>query len=225
MQGAIKKLKAVVSAAAVWAGATAGAEAQSSSLYGPPEGRPPLTLAESSWVYLAVPPVREIQLNDIFTVLVTESSQLLSEGNIQRRTQANLNADLENFVKLQHLNLEPTAMSQGNPQIQGVLNSQLRTTSQLDTQSSVKFKMAVRVVDIRPNGTLVVEGHKKQRVGDEVWEGSLSGLVRREDILPNNTVLSEDISELMVDVRESGQIRDAYKQGWFLKFLDRYKPF
>jgi flagellar L-ring protein precursor FlgH len=201
------------------------AAAQSSSLYGPPGLRPPLTLANNSWFYLAVPPVREIQMNDLITVLVTESTQVLSEGNIQRRTQSNIDANLQNFVKFQHFDLKPTAETDGDPRIRGTLNSQLRTTSQLETQDSVKFKIAARVVDIRPNGTLVLEAHKTLRNNNEIWEQSLTGIVRREDVLPNNTVMSEDIYELMIYKREDGQIRDSYRRGWLLKALDRYKPF
>jgi flagellar L-ring protein FlgH len=210
--------------AAVLATMTTTARAQSSSLYGPPDLRPPLTLPGNSWLYLAVPPVREIQVNDLITVIVTESSQILSEGNIQRRTQSNIDANLQNFVKFQHFSLKPTNETSGDPRVRGTLNSQLRTTSTLDTQDSVKFKIAARVVDIRPNGTLVLEAHKSIRANDEVWEQSLSGIVRREDVLPNNTVMSEDIYELMIHKIEKGQIRDAYKQGWLLKFLDRFKP-
>ncbi len=36
--------------------------------------------------------------------------------------------------------------------------------------------------------------------------------------------MSEDIYELIIDMRDEGQIRDGYKQGWLLKALDRMKP-
>ena len=198
--------------------------AQSSSLYGPPDVRAPLTLSGNSWVYLTPPPVRELQLNDLLTVVVTETTQSLSSGNIKRRTQSNIDANLQNWVKLRNFGLTADNETEGDPRIRGTLNSQLSTTSQLDTSDSMKFRIAARIVDIRPNGTLVLEAHKSIRQNDEVTDLSMSGIIRREDVLPNNTVLSEDIYELIVNRRDSGQIRDAYKQGWLLKLLDRYKP-
>ncbi|HEY5315858.1 MAG TPA: flagellar basal body L-ring protein FlgH, partial [Pirellulales bacterium] len=186
---------------------------------------PPLTLPNNSWLYLAVPSPREVQLNDLITVLVTESSQVLSEGNISRRTQSNLNLDLTNWVKLNHFGISDDKLSAGDPGVAGTLNSQLRTTSQLETQASVKFKITARIVDIRPNGTLVIEAHKSLRNNNEIWEQSLSGIIRKEDVLPNNTVMSEDVYELMIYKQEHGQIRDSYRRGWLLKTVDRFKPF
>ena len=137
------------------------AGAQSSSLHGTPDGRPPLTLPNNSWLYLAVPAPRELQMNDLITVLVTESSQVLSEGNINRRTQSNINMVLTNWLKLNHFGIQDDKLTAGDPGVAGTLNSQLRTTSQLETQDSVKFKITARIVDIRPNGTLVIEAQQK----------------------------------------------------------------
>jgi flagellar L-ring protein precursor FlgH len=211
--------------AATCALAAESAWAQSSSMHGSPDSRPPLTLPTNSWLYLAVPAPREVQMNDLITVLVTESSQVLSEGNINRRTQSNIDANLQNWIKLNHFGLTADNETEGDPRVRGTLNSQLRTTSQLETQDSVKFKITARIVDIRPNGTLVIEAHKKLRNNNEIWEQSLSGIIRKEDVLPNNTVMSEDIYELMIYKREQGQIRDAYRRGWLLKSIDRFKPF
>jgi flagellar L-ring protein precursor FlgH len=81
------------------------------------------------------------------------------------------------------------------------------------------------VVDIRPIGHLVLEAHQSIRNNDEYWERSLSGIIRPEDILPNNTVLSEDVSELQITKRERGQVRDGYRRGWLYYLLDRYGAF
>lgn len=212
-------------AVAIGAALSAGpAWAQSSSLYGPPDGRAPLTVASNSWVYLAQPPVHEIQLNDLLTVVVIENSKVLSDGNVSRREQTNIDANLQNWIKLRNFGLTAAPETGGDPRIRGTLNSQRRVTGQLLTDDSVQFRIAARVADIRPNGTLVIEAHKRVKKDDEVWERSLSGIVRREDIKPDNTVMSEDIHELMIDMRDEGQIRDGYKQGWLLKALDRMKP-
>ncbi len=156
--------------------------AQSSSLYGPPDQRAPLTVASNSWLYLAQPAVHEIQLNDLLTVVVTENSQVLTDGNLSRREQTNIDANLQNWIKLRNFGLTAAPETGGDPRIRGTLNSQRRITGQMLTDDSVKFRIAARVVDIRPNGTLVIEAHKRVRQNDEVWERALSGIVRREDI-------------------------------------------
>jgi flagellar L-ring protein precursor FlgH len=44
-------------------------------------------------------------------------------------------------------------------------------------------------------------------------------------VLPNNTIRSEQVAELRVSKRETGQVRDAYRRGWFLRWMDTFSPF
>ena len=78
---------------------------------------------------------------------------------------------------------------------------------------------------MRPNQTLVLEAHRQIMIGNEAWEYSLSGVCRAEDIGPDNIILSRNISELMIQKRERGHIRDSYKRGAFTRLLDRFNPF
>lgn len=81
------------------------------------------------------------------------------------------------------------------------------------------------MVDIRPNGNLVIEARRYRHNNDEITEASLSGTVRREDVLPNNTVLSEDVAELNIYTHDEGHVRDSYRRGWLWRVFDRWKPF
>ncbi len=204
---------------------TRSAAAQSSSLYGAPGVRPPLTLQRDSWYFIPPEPVKTIQLNDIITVIVTDKSQATSSGDSQRRTQSSLDMRLRNWVQLQHFALAPLPTSVGEPRIRGSNDNQVNTTAQIQSQNLINFRIAARVVDIRPNGNLVLEAHKRIRNNDEIIEQSMTGVVRREDITPQNTVSSEDVSELEVFKREAGAVRDAYRRGWLLQQMDRFKPF
>lgn len=203
----------------------ADAHAQSSSLYGPPLARPPLTLGDNSWTMPADEPVKEIQLHDLITVVVLESEQMLSQGETQRRAQSRLDMQLQNWPKLMGFGLIADNDSDSLPRARGNVNGQLQTTAEVETQSKVSFRITCRVVDIRPNGNLVIEAHKKVQVNNEIWEQSLTGIVRREDVKPDNTVLSERIYELSINKREAGHVRDAYRRGWLMRTMDRFKPF
>ena len=89
----------------------------------------------------------------------------------------------------------------------------------------MEFKIACTVVDIRPNGVLVIEGRRSIRNNEEVWDLSLTGSVRPEDVLTNNTVLSENIADLRIYKREAGSVRDSYRRGWLMHWLDTYQLF
>lgn len=201
------------------------AAAQSSSLFGAPDSRTPLTLEDASWLYIKVEPPREVRLYDIITIIVNEQAQMISEGDVQRRKQANLNAQLLDWVRLSGLDLKPAPQTDGDLVVQGNLQSRLQAQSDIETRDSLQFTIAATVVDIRPNGNLVIEAHRDIRNNEEVWEYSLTGIVRPEDVTPANTVLSEDVADLSIRKREKGSVYDGYRRGWLLRAMDRFSPF
>jgi flagellar L-ring protein precursor FlgH len=95
----------------------------------------------------------------------------------------------------------------------------------LETRDGLKFRIQARVVDIRPNGHLVLEAHQKFKINEDDWERSISGIVDPRDVLPNNSVLSENVAELSIFKRERGEVRDGYRRGWLFLLLDKYGLF
>jgi len=221
-----RKLRQVLLAAVVLAGLPAAESlGQSSSLFGNPQRRPVLTLSEASWSYRAPVEPKEINLHDIVTVVVSEQSVVISEGEIDRKKKAHAELTLKDWIMLKGLSLVPDPQSAGDPKVSGKLDNKMRSEAGLETRDSMKFTIACTVEDIRPNGNLVIEAHRTIKNNSETWEYSLSGEVRPEDVLPNNTVQSENIAGMRLHKRETGHVRDAYKRGWLMEILDKYQLF
>ncbi len=200
------------------------ANAQDASLFHQPsQGSQGLTLENSSFVYRQLPPEarpRELQKHDIITVLVDFRSRFLSQGDAQNRKTANLAA-----VLVDSGSLKPATQADGDPTISGSLNSQTRVQADVQLRDSLTFRMAAEIVDIRPNGNLVIEGHLNIRNNEEHWQISITGVVRREAIQADRTVNSDAITQLSIDKKEVGQVRDGYSRGWLARYYDRLKPF
>jgi len=234
----VKRRVRLASCFGLWAFALAfasSAAAQSGSLFQQEQHQahrqnqrqvqPPLMLGDSSWTLVEPPPVRTFRLHDIITVVVDQKSEVLSEGDVQRRKQSNFDAALLNWIKLRGLDIIPAPQSNGDLRIQGLMNQQYRVQNELETSDAIRFTIAAEVVDIRPNGNLVIEARKIIHNNNEVWEQSLTGVVRPEDVLPTNKVLSENIAELRIRKRELGHVRDGYRRGWLQRLWDRLKVF
>jgi flagellar L-ring protein precursor FlgH len=208
---------------------TSAVNAQDGSLFlNPTQANHGLTLENSSFMYQQLPPEsrpRQLQKHDIITVVVDVRSRFLSEGDGQARKTQSLTAVLADWIKLDNGHLKPAPQSDGDPTIAGTLNSQNRAQSDLELRDSLAFRMAAEIVDIQPNGNLVIEGHQTVRNNEEQWRISLTGVVRREAIQPDRTVSSDAIYDFNVDKEEVGQVRDGYARGWFARWYDRYKPF
>jgi flagellar L-ring protein precursor FlgH len=205
------------------------ASAQNSSLFQrdlPSGEQNPALLQHGSWTFIPVPAPKKIELHDTVVVRVDELARVQSEGEVDRRKDALYNAVLTDWIELIGLKaVKPAPQEDGNPRIRGQLQQLYRAEAELQTRESLAFNIACSVVDIRPNGALVLEGHRQIRINHESWELSLSGLCRREDIGPDNVVLSRNVSELLIDKRERGHVRAAYRRGWFLRWFDEFHPF
>lgn len=204
-------------------GVAAQASAQSASLLG--SGQRPLTMQEYSWTYERAPERRPVQLHDIVTVLIDEKSVVISEGEMDRKKKSHGTLTLKDWVLLKGGDLIPSPQSNGDPTISGEVDNKLRAEASLETRESLKFRIACHVVDIRPNGNLILEGYDTIHINEEVWDYSFTGEIRPKDILPNNTVLSESVVNKRIFKREAGHVRDGYRRGWLQKCFDMLQPF
>ena len=207
-----------------------GVQAQNSSLIQPRQAgvmnRGPLLLSEVSPIYQQLPPPRQVKVHDLITIRVDEKSQTFAEGSIERRKNSSFDAMLQDWVFLEGLTqIIKAPQSSGDQRVRDQANTIYRAESDVETRESLKFDITAEVVDIRPNGTLVLEAHRVLENNEERWEYSLSGLVRSDDILDGNLVLSKSIAELRVNKREHGSVRDGYQRGWIVRFWDQFRWF
>jgi len=199
--------------------------AQSSSLFGQPDPRRPFTLANYSWTYQPPPEPHPFRLHDVILVDVSEIAVVTSEGEIDRKKKAHGELVLKDWILLKGLHAFPDPQGLGDPKIRGEVDNKVRAEGSLETRDSMKFKISCMVVDVRPNGNLIVEGHDEIRNNSEVWQYSFSGEVRPEDVGPDNTVLSRNVAHKRIYKREAGHVRDGYRRGWLQAILDKYQPF
>src|ERR1700704_4467161 len=134
-----------------------------------PKQKVGLTLENSSFIYRKLPPeaeLRELQLNDIITVLVDYKSALQSGGDANSKKTASFNAVLSDWLKFDGKNILPAPQNNGDPRINGAVTSQFKTQADVKQQDALTFKIATSVVDIRPNGNLVIEGRSEVQSDD-----------------------------------------------------------
>jgi flagellar L-ring protein precursor FlgH len=76
------------------------------------------------------------------------------------------------------------------------------------------------VVAVNPSGTLSIKGDRHVRVNGEDDTIHLSGVVRPQDLDPNNMISSSQIADLEVSMLGQGQIRDKQGNGLGTRLFD-----
>jgi flagellar L-ring protein precursor FlgH len=75
--------------------------------------------------------------------------------------------------------------------------------------SSLQLSLSGRVVDVLPNGVLVIEAVRDFTVGNDRQTVTLRGLVRPGDVAPGNTVLSTQVTSVELSIKGKGAVADA----------------
>jgi flagellar L-ring protein FlgH len=96
------------------------------------------------------------------------------------------------------------------------------STSRTDSMTAY---MTATVIDVLPNGNLVIRGSRWTKVNEEMQQTVLEGVVRPMDVTRNNTVLSQSIAEAKIFLVGKGMVTKQQKPGWLGQALDYVAPF
>ena len=181
---------------------------------------------QTSWTY--VPPVtaRILKLHDIVSIRIEETSTSLATGNATSRKTTSYDAELKDWIRLVGLDtIKPDPQSDGNQRVQANQNEVYRGDSTIRTSEAFTRNIAAEIVDIKPNGHIVLDATKVIEENDNSWRYSLTGICRSQDIGPDNVVLSRNLIQSHIKKQDLGHVRDGYSRGWLTKFVARIKPF
>ena len=84
-----------------------------------------------------------------------------------------------------------------------------------DRSNSLSGTISVTVADILPSGVLQIRGEKWLTLseGDEYIR--IIGLIRPQDITPQNTVMSSKVADARIKFGGRGNLNNSTKEGWF----------
>jgi flagellar L-ring protein precursor FlgH len=81
-------------------------------------------------------------------------------------------------------------------------------------------KMAVTVRDVLPNGNLVIEGTRTIKINKNDQDVTFTGIVRLDDVLADNSVLSQNVADMCIVNAGKGLIADRQRRGIITRLLD-----
>lgn len=88
-----------------------------------------------------------------------------------------------------------------------------------DQSNELSGSVTVTVVEVLPNGYLIVRGEKRIGINNGNEYVKLSGIIRPADIDSTNTVESTKIGDATIQYVGDGAVADSSKLGWLAKFF------
>jgi flagellar L-ring protein precursor FlgH len=143
------------------------------------------------------PRPRIFKVRDVITVTMKEAA----ETNAKRQRNGQYEAQLVQFTRINaEGNLNNAA--QKSPEIDAELQSRLQSAGRVTESESTNYRIAATVVEILPNGVLVLDAHKSGVSNTDLWEYSLTGKVDPKKVSPDGSVLSVNIADLCIAKRQ-----------------------
>lgn len=193
-------------------------------------GSVPVASAGSLWTKKGaneasmVADMRAQQVGDILTVVVQETASAQSSRRTKTDKQANTSAEIEKFF----YSPEGSDFLTRNGVMPGLElggSSDFNGGGQISNSQSIVAQAAVTVIDLLPNGNLVIEGSRLVSFSGEKQYAVLRGVVRPQDIANGNSILSSNIADARVEFISQGAISESQKRGWWTRFYDAVNPF
>lgn len=163
---------------------------------------------------------KAVRLHDVVSIVVSESLAASTDGQVKNARSSNANSSLTSlFGALKASNSLQNLVSQTS-------SSGLTAQGQSTTNSSLATTFGGEVVDVLPNGMLVVQATRQLTFSQQTQIIRLRGLVRPEDVSAQNQVQSTAMTDLELEVTGKGIVSDStYRQNPLVRMLEKLLVF
>ncbi|MFG0283652.1 MAG: flagellar basal body L-ring protein FlgH [Phycisphaerales bacterium JB039] len=173
------------------------------------------------------PPEKKVyRVHDLVTIIINESSQQTSEQTLETQKSVDYRSQIRalvDFQKLLELQLE-----QGDTNLtllDLIAEQDYEGEGEYERKDRFTDRITAQVIDVKPNGMLVLEARRTIQVDEESKTLVLSGNCMSESVTAEGVVQSNELADLRVIVEHEGALRQAASKGWFTRALDFLFPF
>jgi flagellar L-ring protein precursor FlgH len=160
--------------------------------------------------------VKAFRLHDVVSIVVSESLAASTDGQVKNTRASNASSSITSlFAALKATGPLPNMFKQS-------ASSGLTAQGQSTTNSSLETTFGAEVVDVLPNGMLVVQATRQLTFSQQTQLIKLRGLVRPEDVSAQNQVQSTAMTDLELEVTGKGIVNDStYRQNPLVRLLEK----
>ncbi len=177
---------------------------------------------------------RKYQVGDVLTVILTESTRAQRKSGLEA-VKEGTNSPMRSLQSLIATPINAPLRSQSwlRNQSRDILKAtdfedltiETKGRGSANQAASLDGALAVMVTQVLPNGNLVIQGQKRLSLSEGSETVKVEGVVAREDVQPDNTVLSSRIAGAQISYLGSGELAEFAKVNWGTRFFNKVWPF
>lgn len=184
----------------------------------------PPSLKDVSLMVVIVPEPHKFQLHDKIDIIINETTNQKSEQKLDTKKSYNIKGALNQFPSLQDLLLKNTldnGIGETKPSLDASGSNDYKGNGTYERKDNFTARIAATVIDVKPNGLLVIEARKSVQSNKEEQVIVISGLCDPKDITKSNTVQSAQLADLTIRMTNTGQVKDSAEKGMIPTVLEQ----
>jgi flagellar L-ring protein precursor FlgH len=154
--------------------------------------------------------VKASRVDDLVTIVVAETFSAVATGDVKTQRQSTAQAAITAAAGITRATGPLANLANTNTQ------TQLQGTGETSRGAVLTANLSARVTHVLPNGYLVIEGTKRVQVSSENQVVTVRGVIRPVDLDPTNTVISNRIAQMEIQVNGKGVMTDSIHRPNFL---------
>ncbi len=168
---------------------------------------------------------RAARQGDILTVIININDQANLQNSSNRSRGAGEDMAIPNLFGLPQAINDASGGNVTDPAV-GLTSSSTTTGSgSIKRNEKIRLRVAATVVQVLPNGHLVVRGTQEVRVNGELRDLQVTGIIRPEDISRQNTITYDKMAGARIYYGGRGMISDVQDPRYGQQILEILAPF
>jgi len=169
--------------------------------------------------------LRAGRIGDIITINIVESSTASKEAKTELGRENEVDAGITALLGYETEMPSNSAAMKPSAMIGAKYGSDFKGSGKTSRKESMTAQISARIIQVLPNDNLVIRGSREIKVNNESQFIIIQGVIRPEDISPDNTVLSSYIADAKIDYTGRGDVTNKQRPGWLARLLDYVWPF
>jgi flagellar L-ring protein precursor FlgH len=154
-------------------------------------------------------------VGDLVTIIIKESSTAKQDTSVERKKESSTDAAITTFLYPSDKHLVKNGEK---PTFKWASKRESSGEGKSDSSAEIETKVTARVIDVQPNGNLLIEATREIEIGGSALKIVLTGLVRPDDIAADNTVESTYIADAKITYK--GPMMEVMRRGLLERLMD-----
>ncbi len=159
---------------------------------------------------------RARRVGDVLTIALVEKTQATKSVSSNTSRDSNLSIDLPQAKPFSYV---PKGLLSGGS------GQSFKGQGSAAQSNQLSGEITVTVAQVYPNGTMLVRGQKLMKLNRGEEYVQISGIVRPQDVTPENVVESTRIADARIAYSGTGELAQQSRMGWLQRFFTAVSPF